>query len=57
MNPFETLGHVRETYKNYVYTFHKIKNPVIRDWVGDKIAQGTLLWKEPYIQLKTMKAN
>jgi superfamily II DNA or RNA helicase/uncharacterized CHY-type Zn-finger protein len=51
MNPFQTLEYVQQTYKTYVYTFQKIKNPVIREWVEKKIAQGTLLWKEPYIQL------
>src|SRR5439155_11376672 len=45
------LEHIQSTYRTYVYTFQKIKNPVIRDWIGTRISQGTLLWKEPYIQL------
>jgi ATP-dependent helicase YprA (DUF1998 family)/ribosomal protein L37AE/L43A len=51
MNPFETLSYVQDTYKTYVYTFQKIRSPVIQKWVQDKIAEGTLLWKDPYIQL------
>ena len=51
MNPFETLNHVQEIYKTYVYTFQKIRNSAIQKWVQEKIAEGTLLWKDPYIQL------
>ncbi|MCJ7635657.1 DEAD/DEAH box helicase, partial [Candidatus Bathyarchaeota archaeon] len=51
MNPFETLASVQETYRKYVYTFQNIKNPVIQKWLEEKIAEGTLLWKDPYIQL------
>lgn len=39
MNPFQTLAYIQEMYKTYVYTFQKIKNPVIRDSVGEKIAR------------------
>jgi ATP-dependent helicase YprA (DUF1998 family) len=51
MNPFETLSYVQDMYKTYVYTFQKIKNPVIKDWILNRIAKGTLLWRDPYIQL------
>lgn len=51
MNPFETLAHVQDSYRTYVYTFQRIRNHVIQEWIQDKIAEGTLLWKDPYIQL------
>lgn len=51
MNTFETLKYVQDAYRTYVYTFQKFKNPTIRDWVNEKIRTGSLLWKEPYIQL------
>ena len=51
MNPFETLEYVREMYKRYVFTFQRIENPIIRDWVLDRIEQSNLLWKEPFLQL------
>ena len=51
MNPFETLAYVQDSYRTYVYTFQKIKSPIIEKWVQEKIAEGTLLWKDPYIQL------
>ena len=51
MNPFETLSYVQDMYKTYVYTFQKFKNPVIKEWVLNRIAEGTLLWRDPYIQL------
>ena len=51
MNPFETLSYVQNTYRTYVYTFQKIRSPEIEKWVQEKIAEGTLLWKDPYIQL------
>lgn len=51
MNPFAALESVQGLYKDYVYTFQKFKNPVIQDWVSERISRGTLLWREPYIQL------
>jgi len=51
MNLFETLEHVQETYRTYVYTFQNIRNPLIQGWLQHKIAEGTLLWKDPYVQL------
>ena len=51
MNPFEILEYTKDQYNTYVYTFQKIKNPVIKDWIETKTKQGTLLWKEPFIQL------
>lgn len=51
MNPFEALKYVQDIYKTYVFTFQKFKNPTIQNWVHDRIGEGTLLWKEPFIQL------
>ena len=51
MNPFETLSYVQDSYRTYVYTFQKIRSSTIEQWVQEKIAAGTLLWKDPYIQL------
>jgi len=51
MNPFQVLKNVQNAYKIYVSTFQKFKNPVIRDWVTKNLDRGTLLWKEPYIEL------
>jgi hypothetical protein len=51
VNPFKALESVQDLYKDYVYTFQKFKNPVIQDWVSQRIAQGTLLWRDPHIQL------
>ena len=31
--------------------FRKIRSPEIEKWVQEKIAEGTLLWKDPYVQL------
>jgi len=51
MNPFDVLARVQEEYRTYVQTFQQFQNPVIRDWVMERIQNGTLLWKPPYIQL------
>jgi len=51
LNPFETLANVQDSYETYVNTFQRIKNPIIQEWIQNKIAEGTLLWKDPYIQL------
>lgn len=51
MNPFELVGEVQNTYKTFVHTFQKFKNGTIRDWVKVKVDEGTLLWKEPFVEL------
>jgi ATP-dependent helicase YprA (DUF1998 family) len=51
LNPFEILEYAKDSYKTYVYTFQKIKNPVIKEWIATRMAEGTLLWKESYVQL------
>ena len=51
MNPFSVLHDVQSAYLTYVHTFQKFKNPAIRDWVAERVRQGTLLWKEPYVEL------
>ena len=51
MNPFAVLRQVQEDYKGYVQTFQQFQNPEIRQWILEKIENGALLWKPPYIQL------
>ena len=51
MNPFAILKEVQDAYRTYVHTFQRFKNQVIHSWVMDKVEKGTLLWKDPYIQL------
>ena len=51
MNPFTTLSQIQQAYLTYVHTFQKFQNPAIRDWVAERVEKGTLLWRDPYIQL------
>lgn len=51
MDPFQVLSDVQATYLTYVHTFQKFKNPAIKDWVSDRLKAGTLLWKDPYVEL------
>ena len=51
MNPFGALGDVQDAYQRYVRTFQQFRNPQIGDWVEDRIEEGTLLWKDPFVQL------
>ena len=52
MNPFETLSYVQDTLSEPMsILFKRLEAPMIEKWVQDKIAEGTLLWKDPYIQL------
>lgn len=50
-NPISALRSIQAAYLQYVYTFQKFTNPNIAGWVEEKIRSGTLLWREPYIQL------
>ncbi|MDD2340370.1 MAG: DEAD/DEAH box helicase [Methanosarcina sp.] len=51
LNPVEALDNIKAAYRNYVSSFQKFKNPVIKDWVDEKIIEGNLLYKGPYVQL------
>jgi hypothetical protein len=48
---FAGLAAIQASYRRYVETFQQFLNPTIRDWVGERVADGTLLWKDPTIQL------
>jgi len=51
LDPFFALDKIRDAYRKYVETFQRFKNPMIQDWVGEKLAKGTLIFKGPYIEL------
>jgi superfamily II DNA/RNA helicase/ribosomal protein L37AE/L43A len=51
MNPFEALENIQEEYKSYVFSFQRFKNPIIENWVNEKVQEGTLLWRDPHLQL------
>ncbi len=50
-NPLAALRSVQDTYLQYVHTFQKFTNPTISEWVMERVRQGTLLWRDPHIQL------
>ena len=43
LNPFSAVDQIKATYRQYVSSFQKFKNPAIREWVDDRIGNGTLL--------------
>ena len=51
MNPFHVLADVQDAYRRYVHTFQQFRNPQIQDWVQERVDRGTLLWKDPFVQL------
>lgn len=51
MNPFLTLQDVQAAYRRYVGTFQRFRNKDIDAWVEERIGQGSILWKEPFLQL------
>ncbi len=51
LNPLDLLRQVQDEYLTYVHTFQRFRNPALRDWVADQVRRGTLLWKEPYVQV------
>ena len=50
-NPFAGLEAVQQQYLRYVHTFQTFRNPQISAWVGERVNQGTLLWRDPTVQL------
>ncbi|MCS3830719.1 superfamily II DNA or RNA helicase/ribosomal protein S27AE/uncharacterized protein (DUF983 family) [Salinibacter ruber] len=51
MNPFHVFSDVQDAYQTYVRTFQQFSNPQIEEWVEERIDEGTLLWRDPYLQL------
>lgn len=51
IDPFEVLEQVQQQYLTYVQTFQRFQNPEIRDWVLERVQNGTLLWKPPFLQI------
>lgn len=50
-NVFSAVDSIQQAYKDYVKSLQHIKNPKMQEWIEDKIENGNLLWKYPYIQL------
>ncbi|MCK5074256.1 MAG: DEAD/DEAH box helicase, partial [Bacteriovoracaceae bacterium] len=50
-DPLEALDRIKNNYRTYVSSFQKFKNPAIREWIDERIDEGTLLYKGPYIQI------
>lgn len=51
MNPFSALKAVQQAYLTSVHTFQKFDNATIQDWVAEQMERGTLLRRDPHIQL------
>lgn len=51
MNPFEALDDIQQSYRSYVETFQQFENETLEDWVTRRIDRGSVLWKEPFVQL------
>ena len=43
LDPFQILSAVQQDYLTYVRTFQRFQNPQIRDWVLERVQNGTLL--------------
>ncbi|MEA3351932.1 MAG: DEAD/DEAH box helicase [Chloroflexota bacterium] len=56
-DPFAVLKAAQDDYRKYVRTFQRIQNPIIRDWILDRVDSGTLLWKQPYVQISRPHAH
>lgn len=51
LNPVAALYQIRQAYRDYVHTFQKFNNPAIEDWVKERVARGSLLWRDEFVQL------
>jgi len=51
VNNFVALDAVRDAYRRYVATFQRFRNPVIKEWIENQVQEGTILWREPLIEL------
>lgn len=51
LNPFDALDDVQHSYRSYVETFQNVDDDTIDAWIEDRIQSGTVLYKEPFVQL------
>jgi superfamily II DNA or RNA helicase/rubrerythrin len=51
LNPFDALGDVQTSYRNYVETFQNVDDDTIATWIDDRIDTGKILWKKPFVEL------
>jgi superfamily II DNA or RNA helicase/very-short-patch-repair endonuclease len=51
LDPFDILRQVQNDYLSYVRTFQRFQNPEIHEWVLERVENGSLLWKPPYVQI------
>jgi superfamily II DNA or RNA helicase len=50
-NPFSTLEEIQKDYLTYVESFQQIRSTEIKNWISERLNQGGLLWKPPYLQI------
>ena len=51
LNPFDALDNVQSSYRSYVETFQNVDDETINAWIENRIQNGKVLWKEPFVQL------
>lgn len=51
LNPFDALDDVQHSYRSYVETFQNVADDTTDTWIEDRIQSGTVLYKEPFVQL------
>ena len=56
-NPFAQLARVQRTYREYVETFARPNNQRIQTWLESEVKRGSLLWREPHLQLRRQYAS
>ena len=50
-NPFLTYEECKNTYKSFIDSYHRFKNPEIKKWVKKNTEEGHLLWREPFLNI------
>jgi len=50
-NPFLTYEECKNTYKSFIDSYHRFKNPEIKKWVKKNTEEGHLLWREPFLHI------
>ncbi len=52
MDPLESLDALRGTYRRFVEGATTFSSGAIRDWVGERVEEGSLYWREPYLSAR-----
>jgi len=52
MNPIYALAELQDTYIQFVETYQGYANDRIREWIHERVQEGSFLWRQPFLTIQ-----